>query len=84
MYVAAWWRRFAVCGGDDVAVPGEIAQLSCADDEFEAVFVTRAGVERRVPWECLPEMVEELERPVRSFPSYRGQRNYPGLARWTV
>lgn len=57
---------------------GEIAQLSCTDDEFEAVFVTRAGVERRVPWRWLPEAVDELERPVRSFPSYRGQRNYPG------
>nr|WP_254900525.1 TnsA-like heteromeric transposase endonuclease subunit [Rhodococcus sp. 1168] len=26
----------------------------------------------------LPEVVGELGRPVRSFPSYRGQRNFPG------
>ncbi|WP_016880611.1 MULTISPECIES: TnsA-like heteromeric transposase endonuclease subunit [unclassified Rhodococcus (in: high G+C Gram-positive bacteria)] len=57
---------------------GETAQLSRADDEFEAVFLTGRGVERRVPWRWLPEVVDELERPVRSFPSYRGQRNYPG------
>ncbi len=33
---------------------GEIAQLSRADDEFEAVFVSGSGVERRVPWRWLP------------------------------
>ncbi|WP_280421014.1 TnsA-like heteromeric transposase endonuclease subunit [Nocardia carnea] len=36
------------------------------------------SAERRVSWGWLPEVVDELERPVRSFPSYRGQRNYPG------
>lgn len=45
---------------------------------FEAVYVAGDGVERRVPWSRLPEMVSELARPVRSFPSYRGQRNFPG------
>ena len=62
----------------DFSMPGEIAQSSGADDEFEAVFLTGLGVEGRVPWRSLPEVVDELERPVRSFPSYRGQRNYPG------
>jgi len=55
----------------------QVGQLR-AVEAFEAVFVTEAGVERRVPWEWLPEMVGELQRPVRSFPSYRGQRNFPG------
>lgn len=47
---------------------------------LEAVFVAGDGLEQRVPWEFLPEVVGELGRPVRSFPSYRGQRNYPGLS----
>ncbi|MET7770491.1 TnsA-like heteromeric transposase endonuclease subunit [Nocardia sp. NPDC005366] len=37
-----------------------------------------AGVERRVCWRSLPEVVGEIAGPVRSFPSYRGQRNFPG------
>lgn len=43
-----------------------------------AVFITEGGVKRRVAWVSLPEVVGELGRPVRSFPSYRGQRNSPG------
>jgi hypothetical protein len=46
---------------------------------FEAVFVADDGVEQRVPWSFMPDVVAELGRPVRSFPSYRGHRNYPGL-----
>jgi hypothetical protein len=53
-------------------------QMVSAADDFEAVFVTEAGVEQRVPWWRLPDVVDELGRPVRSFPSYRGQRNFPG------
>jgi hypothetical protein len=45
---------------------------------FEAVFVAKDGVEQRVPWTFMPDVVAELGHPVRSFPSYRGQRNYPG------
>lgn len=45
---------------------------------FEVVFFTEAGLERRVPWELLPQFVSEVRRPVRSFRSYRGQRNFPG------
>jgi hypothetical protein len=41
----------------------------CAADDFEAVFVTEAGVEQRVPWWRLPDVVDELGRPVRSSPS---------------
>lgn len=51
---------------------------SGAAEVVEAVFVAEDGLERRVPWKFLPEVVSELGRPVRSFPSYRGQRNYPG------
>lgn len=76
------WRRgggaVVVSGGDDVSVLGQREQMSCAEDDFEAVFVTETGVEQRVPWWRLPDVVGELGRPVRSFPSYRGQRNYPG------
>jgi hypothetical protein len=49
-----------------------------AADDFEAVFVTEAGVEQRVPWWRLPDVVDELGRGVRSSPSFRGQRGFPG------
>ncbi len=45
---------------------------------FRAVYVAADGLERQV---CLGELAGvrlEDGRPVRSFPSYRGQRNYPG------
>ena len=47
-------------------------------DDCEAVFVTEAGVEHRVPRRRLPDVVDDLGRPVRSFRSYRGQRSFPG------
>ncbi|GAA1762208.1 hypothetical protein GCM10009734_83000 [Nonomuraea bangladeshensis] len=47
-------------------------------DSFEAVYLSDDGTERRVPLALLAEEVETLARPVRSFPSYKGQRNYPG------
>lgn len=50
----------------------------CTAEAFEAVFVAEDGLEQRVPWAFMPEVAAELGRPVRSFPSYRGQRNYPG------
>ncbi|MFJ1895449.1 TnsA-like heteromeric transposase endonuclease subunit [Streptomyces sp. NPDC088115] len=37
------------------------------------------GVERRVPLARAARVRFEDGRPVREFPSYRGQRNYPGL-----
>jgi hypothetical protein len=45
---------------------------------YEAVFVAEDGVEQRVPLSFMPDVVAELGRPVRSFPSYRGPRNCPG------
>jgi hypothetical protein len=47
-------------------------------EEFEAVYLDAGGLERRVPWAWMPGVLGELGRPVRSFPSYRGQRNFPG------
>ena len=41
--------QFLAWVAHDASVLGEIAQLSRADDEFEAVFVTGSGVER-CPW----------------------------------
>jgi hypothetical protein len=51
--------------------------LSNGEDGFDAVFVTASGEERRVPWLCLPQVVDEVGGPVRSFWSFWGQR-YPG------
>ncbi|MEO3748973.1 TnsA-like heteromeric transposase endonuclease subunit [Plantactinospora sp. B5E13] len=47
--------------------------------EFEAVYVDADGVESRVGWDRLAGVGLEWGRPVRRFPSYRGQRHYPGL-----
>lgn len=59
-----------------------MSQSSAALDArtaFEARFVEAGGVERRLPLEQLATVALEYGRPVRSFPSYKGQRNYPGL-----
>jgi hypothetical protein len=45
---------------------------------FQAAYVTADGLERRVGLGELAGVRLEDGRPVRSFPSYRGQRNYPG------
>jgi len=45
--------------------------------------VTADGTERRVSLTALAGVQLEDGRPVRSFPSYRGQRNYPGWY-WTI
>lgn len=50
-----------------------------ADLGFEAVYVDATGVESRIRWDRLTEVGVEWGRPVRRFPSYRGQRHYPGL-----
>jgi hypothetical protein len=51
--------------------------LPNGEDGFDAVFVTASGAERQVPWRCLPQVVDEIGGPVRSFRSFRGRR-YPG------
>jgi hypothetical protein len=51
--------------------------LPSGEDGFDAVFVNASGEERRVPWRGVPQVVDEIGWPVRSFWSFRGQR-YPG------
>jgi hypothetical protein len=34
--------------------------MGCAVEDLEAVFVAGGGDERRVPWDRLPELVEEF------------------------
>jgi hypothetical protein len=52
--------------------------VAVADCAFEAAYVTEDGGECRVSLAALAGVRVEDGRPVRSFPSYRGQRNYPG------
>jgi hypothetical protein len=54
------------------------AGVAVADGDFEAVYVTGDGTECRVGLAALAGVCLEDGRPVRSFPSYQGQRNYPG------
>jgi hypothetical protein len=51
---------------------------TAADGGFGVVHVAADGTERRVSLAALAAVRLEDGRPVRSFPSYRGQRNYPG------
>ena len=46
---------------------------------FEVGYVEARGVERRVPLAHLAGVAPEHGRLVRSFPSDKGQRDYPGL-----
>lgn len=53
-----------------------------ADTSFSGAavgFVDVDGVERREPLTSCATINFETGRPVRSFPSYRGQRHWPGL-----
>jgi hypothetical protein len=47
-------------------------------ERFEAIYTAPEGAERRVALHELARVSLEQCRPVRSFPSYRGQRNFPG------
>lgn len=58
------WRG---CGGDDVAVHREFGQLGWSGENFEAVYVTGSGEERRVPWRWTPDVMAEAGMPARSF-----------------
>ena len=67
-----------------MSVPGASERVepagsgTAADGGFEVVYVAADGTERRVSLAALAAVRLEDGRPVRSFPSYRGQRNYPG------
>jgi hypothetical protein len=59
-----------------------MAGLSAArsvESGFAVVFVDEAGVERRAPLSSSWNVPFERVAAVRSFPSYRGQKNFPGL-----
>ncbi|MFJ2865947.1 TnsA-like heteromeric transposase endonuclease subunit [Kitasatospora sp. NPDC087314] len=57
-----------VAGGAPTAVRG-----------FEVAYVDRRGCEHKSTLADAVAVAFEDGRPVRSFPSWRGQRNYPGL-----
>src|SRR6266487_6489 len=66
----------SVSGADERVEPA--GSGTAADGGFEVVYVAAGGTERRVSLAALAAVGLEDGRPVRSFPSYRGQRNYPG------
>jgi hypothetical protein len=58
------------------AVPGRTGSLPA---EFEVAFVNSEGLEVRASVVDSAEVQFELVKPVRGFPSYKRQRNFPGL-----
>ncbi|WP_440102850.1 TnsA-like heteromeric transposase endonuclease subunit [Streptosporangium sp. H16] len=62
------------CGHDDQVSADSLEAAS----RFDVAYVDADGVERSVKLEELSRVKLEAARPVRSFPSYAGQRNYPG------
>ncbi len=73
----------SVPGADEGVEPA--GSGTAADGGFEVVYVAADGTERRVSLAALSAVRLEDGRPVRSFPSYRGQRNYPagtGQPQW--
>src|SRR6266700_5025492 len=66
----------SVSGADGRVEPA--GSGTAADGGFEVVYVAAGGTERRVSLAALAAVRLEDGRPVRSFPSYRGQRNYSG------
>jgi len=49
------------------------------DDGFWLAYLVPGGTERRVRLTLARDVAFEDAPPIRAFPSYRGQRNYPGL-----
>lgn len=62
-----------------------IAELpDCHDDcDVQVRFLDEAGREFFVPLQEAADVLFEAVAPIRSFPSYRGQRNFPGLWWWS-
>jgi hypothetical protein len=52
---------------------------AAARSSFELWFVDEAGAQRREPLPSCWDVPFERARPSRSFPSFKGQRNFPGL-----
>jgi len=55
------------------------AGASVAGSSFALLFVDEAGIQRREPLRSCWDVPFEQMRPSRSFPSFKGQRNFPGL-----
>ena len=46
---------------------------------FEVVFIDETGTQRREPLLACWDVPFERAKPSRSFPSFKGQKNFPGL-----
>ncbi len=66
-------------GGGDGSAGLSLAGAGALDAVAEAEFVDVDGVVRREPLGRCWSVAFERVRPVRGFPSFRGQRNRPGL-----
>jgi hypothetical protein len=53
--------------------------VEAAQEAFQSEYVDPDGVQQRAPLAQTAGVRFEDCRPVRSFPSYKGQRNFPGL-----
>jgi hypothetical protein len=55
------------------------AGASVAGSSYALLFVDEAGIQRREPLPSCCDLPFERMRPSRSFPSFKGQRSFPGL-----
>jgi hypothetical protein len=65
--------------GDDGNAGPQLAGTGALDAVAEAEFIDADGTVRREPLSLCWNVAFERVRPVRDFPSFRGQRNRPGL-----
>ena len=57
--------------------------LAATAPSFEVVFIDETGTQRREPLSACWDVPFERAKPSRSFPSFKGQKNFPGLW-WSV
>ena len=55
-----------------------LAACVAAGSWFEVSFIDEAGAQRRQPLASCWDVPFERAGPSRSFPSFKGQRNFPG------
>src|SRR5215211_1135296 len=53
--------------------------LAATAPSFEVVFIDETGTQRREPLSACWDVPFERAKPSRSFPSFKGQKNFPGL-----
>ena len=53
--------------------------LAATAPSFEVVFIDETGTQRRGPLSACWDVPFERAKPSRSFPSFKGQKNFPGL-----